>query len=157
MDTFADFISLMLLAALFAVCLFCWHKEKERKEHESWIHDCRKCLAHISHRFLVDCQNLAEKAFTIYTHRIQNNRHLYGPDSMKYFFLSDYQKSIDKLKEDYVANVTEKAKDCMPHYHFTSIPDNLLEEYISQIDRIHRTFADFHYLMWKQIQELKDE
>ena len=150
-----EFISCVLLLVIFLLCFYYERKEKKRKEHESWICDCRQCLFSISRSFRRDCRSLAEEAFTKYTNTIQNNGSCYTPGYMTYSFLSDYKKAIETLKEDYIENVTAKAKS-MLHYTFTSIPGFLVEEYTKEISDIYNTFRDFEYLMWENIHELKN-
>ena len=152
----ADFIACIALFSLFAICFYYERKEKKRDNHEEWLYSCRQCLLAITHSFRRDCQALAEEAFTKYSNTLLRKRYCYTPDYMTYSFLSDYHKSIDALKEDYVENVVVKAKEIMRYYTFTSIPSFLIEEYSKQISDIHYTFHDFGYLMRKQIAEAKE-
>ena len=153
-----DFIVYMLLLFVpFLLCFYYERKEKKQKEHEDWIYDCRQCLLRIARSFRWDCQSLAEEAFTKYTNTIQNKCYRYMPGYMTCSFLSDYKKAIETLKEDYIENMTAKAKEIMRYYTFTSIPNFLVEEYTKEISDIYNTFRDFEYLMWKQINELKEK
>ena len=152
-----DFIACVLLFTIFALCFYFERKEKQRKEYECWVYDCRQCLVRITNSFRRDCQTIAEETFTKYTSIIQQKSYRCTPDYMTYSFLSDYQKSIDSLKEDYIENVTIKAKEAMRHYTLTSIPDYLIEEYIKQLSDIYYSFRDFSYLMRKQIAEANEK
>lgn len=152
----ADFIACIALFALVALGFYYERKEKKREEHEEWLYACRQCLLGITRNFRGDCQALAEETFSEYSNTILQKKYRYAPDYMTYSFLSDYHKSIDALKEDYIENVAVKAKEIMRYYTFTSIPSFLIEEYNKQISDIHYAFHGFGYLMWKQIEELKE-
>lgn len=150
-----DFIACILLFALFMLCFHYERKEKQKKEHDNWIYDCRQCLLRTVSNFCRDCQAIAEEAFTKYTNMILNNNYRRMPDYMAYSFLSNYQESLDNLKENYLENVTNKVKESMRYYTFTSIPDYLIEEYSKLISDIYYSFRDFGFLMRKQIDEEK--
>ncbi len=146
-----DFIALAAIFALFALGFYYERKEKKRKEHEDWIHDCRHCLVKITHIFRRDCQSIAEKTFVQYTTIMQNGSYKHTPDHMTYYFLSNYQKEIDVLKEDYIENVIKKLNETMGCTTITSIPNYLIEEYCKQLSDIYYSFCDFAYLMRRQI------
>lgn len=152
----ADFIACIALFALAALGFYYERKEKQREQHEQWLCACRQCLLGITRNFRGDCQALAEETFAEYSNTILQKKYRYAPDYMTYSFLSDYHKSIDALKEDYIENVAAKAKEIMRYYTFTSIPSFLVEEYSKQISDIYVIFRDFEYLMRKQIEELKE-
>lgn len=150
---------LMILAAIFALLALCFyyeHKEEKRKQHENWIYDCRQCLVRITNSFRRDCQAVAEDAFMKYTNILLHKSYRHMPDYITCSFLSDYQKALDNLKEDYLENVTEKVKEARLCYTFTSIPNFLIEEYTKLISDIYNTFWDFKSLMWMQIHESKE-
>ena len=151
-----DFIARLLLFALFILCFYYERKEKKRKEHESWIYDCRQRLIRITHSYRRDCQTIAEKAFARYTNIILHNSYRYGPDFMTYSFLSDYQESIDTLKVDYIDNLAERYSDSNKNLSISDLPDYLIDEYEKSISDIAFAFYDFSYIMRKHIEEAKE-
>ena len=151
----ADFMVLIAVFAIFIICFYYERKEKNREENEYWINERRQCLVGITYSFRRDCQEAADKAFTQYTNVIQHKIYRKMPYYITNSFLSDYRETIDKLKEDYIENVTIKAKERC--YTSASIPNYLIEEYSKQIDIIYGTFYDFEHLMWHHITEAKEK
>lgn len=152
----AKFMLPIAIFSIFMLCFYYERKEKNRKEHEDWIYNCRQCLVRITHSFRQDCQTVTEKTFATYTSIMLHNSYRDMPDYMIFSFLSDYRRSIDELKEDYIENISVKANEAMEHYAFTDIPNYLVEEYNKQVLDIYNSFYDFSYLMQAQIAEANE-
>ena len=145
-----------------------YHQKEERwKSDRGWEIDCIDCLFRISCGFRSDCEKCAKKAFSEYTMKMENGSYRYfGKSNLGYMFISDYRKSIENLKKDYINNLQEKIKIYSPsNYNVKSIPNYIIEEYRSVISDTYDSFwsfgSDMHDGLWKaankEIFERSDE
>lgn len=153
-----EFISCMLLFSLFLLCFYYERKEKKRDEHEQHLYFCQKRLHKMALRFRDDCMAATKQVVAQYTIILTWKSYRHGPTYTVYTFLSDYQKTIDKLESEYLENYAIKYSegDNGLRCEAEDLPNYILDEYREELSEIAKTFRDFEYLMWDQIHELKN-
>lgn len=143
---------ILLLVALFVVCLYYEKKKNERKEHDEWLYYCRICLLNIVSQFRDDCHKKLTEQLKEYT-RIVSWRQ-YRDDNKVYFFSSRYQNYLEELENNYLRNVESIARERLQRFHFSSLPEYLLEEYYDQIKASCREYRDTGYAMSQHLRDL---
>ena len=133
---------ILLLAALFVVCLYYEKKNKDRRSDDEWLYCCRKKLINIENQFRNDCQKLSEdhlKKYTSIVYLDQYRNHDTISD-----FSTKYCKKLERLMEDYLQNEYVK-----------NLPEYLQEEYRDQIERTYREHRNQDFsLYWKNRKKL---
>ena len=145
-------MDLFLLAALFAVCLYYEKKKNDRKADDEWLYCCRKCLLNLTKNFRDDCTEILLKQLDKYTNIICSEQ--YYNDLVRYSFYSQYDNYLDALKNNYLENVENMAKERLRGFHFVSLPDYLQEEYYEQVKRVHREYLYIGYALNQHLQDL---
>lgn len=157
----------ILLFVILVMGLYYHRKDEKRERDIGWGINCLDCLLTISNSFRRDCEKCAKKAFSEYTMKMENGsyRH-FGTSNLAYMFISDYKKSIENLKKDYINNLQEKIKaNSRINYNVECIPNYIIEEYRRIISDTYDSFWDFgsdmHDGLWKaankEILERSDE
>ena len=157
----------ILTFVILVMVLYCHRKEERWKSDREWEIGCIYCLIRIANIFHNDCEKCAKKAFSEYTMKMKNGSYRYfGTSNLGYMFISDYKKSIESLKKDYINNLQEKIKIySRENYNVEFIPNYIIEEYRKAISETYDSFwsfgSDMHDGLWKaankEIFERSDE
>ena len=128
-------------------------KREDKKSYDIWICDCRYCFGRITRIYSGECQRLLEKALEQYTYILltKSYRSLLGIS-----FITNYQKSIENLKEEYIKNMYAKLSEMM-YKKITTIPDFLVKEYEDNIKEYYYIFSKFGNQMWYQLREAEQQ
>lgn len=119
----------------------------ERKNHKSWLADCKDCLHGIECEFRHKCQELTDNYLAEYSKGVYKCHH-YHDDIRKFhadmlFNASkEYMAAIEELKKEYINTMFDKAVNRMRDYRFNSIPEHLSREYDRNIAEIADSFLE---------------
>lgn len=134
--------------------------KKARTERLYW---CRQRLHGLTLRFRDECMDETQKLIVRYTSIVGSRTYLIRGWSN--YFVSDYKKSIDDLKKEYIINYAKKYSEKEGYYpevddhlrvEAESLPSYIVDEYETEISQIARTFLEISYFMADQINELKE-
>ena len=151
-----------LIAGAFAIplgvlCVKIYNESQDKKHQKERLRFAEKRLHCIALQFQEDCMEATKKVIAQYSIALTHKSYRYGPDSLTYSFLSDYRKTIDSMKEDYLAHyaIRYSKGDNWLRCEAEDLPISILGEYETEITEIANTFDDLCDSMRKQIEELK--
>lgn len=147
-------------AILFGVMFIKIYNEiQDKKRRKEQLYFAEKRLHKMTLHFRDDCMEETKKLVAKYAALLTCKSYRYSPDYMTYSFLSDYRKTIDSIKEDYIVNyaIRYSKGDNWLRCEAEDLPISILGEYETEITEIANTFDDLCDSMRKQIEELKDK
>ena len=131
-------------------------KIQAKKSQKERLYYCRQRLHNMTLQFRGECLAETKKVIARYTAAI--DRESYHRD-WSLDFISDYRKSINNLKNEYLRNYAMKYSggDNRLRIEAEDLPAHVLEEYEAEISEIANTFRDLSYNMYEQIKELREK
>ena len=146
-----------MLYALFILGLYYEHKEKKRKEHNSWLYHRERELRNISDGFEQACFEATEDTFEKYTWNVRFCEWHCTLEKDSSVVLSKHQRTIDDLERDYIENFQEKYSGGYASRKIDNLPTYLKEEYYQRIKDIASRYRHINYTMMMRIQTMSSK
>lgn len=153
-----------LIAGAFAITLSIlfikiYNESQDKKRRKECLHFAEMQLHKMALQFQEDCMEATKKVISQYSMVLTFKRYRYGPDYMTYSFLSEYEKSIDSIKEDYLVHYAIRYSngDNLLRCEAEDLPVYILVEYKAEISKIATTFHKLSDSMRKHIEEEKEK